>query len=88
MERFWFIPNNFMKKKCIKETPPTRNSVPATSEPHIFQPLSYRYFFMYVPKDGWRDNFNFQHSPCSQPTIKCSKLKMETLEKGVKYVQS
>ena len=31
---------------------------------------------------------NIVPSPCSQPAIACSKLTIETLEQGVKYVQS
>ena len=34
------------------------------------------------------NDFSFSKNDISQPTITCSKLTIETLEQGVKYVQS
>ena len=36
----------------------------------------------------FKNIFFMIHQECSQPAFKCSKLTIETLEQGLKYVQS
>ena len=37
---------------------------------------------------GWAYELNSNREKCTQPAITCSKLTIETVEQGVKYVQS
>ena len=44
--------------------------------------------FLFIENKNYRKKSSTNYSKLTQPAIACSKLTTETLEEGVKYVQS